>query len=107
MYPSALGQLAPSSSGHCRTSLTVNNQGWLKGYFETLGSISINKKDIEKNYGFWDIVTKQYVDELGKPLTSIPKMFADYGLGSYGSVSGAIKEIIDESPNLLRNVNNR
>jgi len=82
----------------------VNNQGWLKGYFETLGTISISKKDIEKNYGFWDIVTKQYVDELGKPLPSIPKMFADYGLGSYGSVSGVIKEILDKSPDLLKNV---
>ena len=82
----------------------VNNQGWLKGYFETLGTISINKKDIEKNYGFWDIITKQYVDEMGEPLPSEPNMFSDYGLGSYGSVSVAIKETLDKSPELLRNV---
>ena len=82
----------------------INNQGWLKGYFETLGTISINKKDIEKNYGFWDIVIKQYVDELDGPLPSIPKIFVDYGLGSYGSIFGAIKEKLDMSPDLLKNV---
>ena len=82
----------------------VNNQGWLKGYFETIGTISINNQDIEKNYGFWDIVTKQYVDELGKPLPSEPNMFSDYGLGSYGSVSMALKEKLDKSPELLNKV---
>lgn len=82
----------------------VNNQGWLKGYFETTGTITINNQDVEKNYGFWDIVTKQYVDELGKPLPSEPKMFSDYGLGSYGSVSAAIKETLEKSPKLLNNV---
>ena len=80
----------------------VNNQGWLKGYFETIGTIPINSQDIEKNYGFWDIVTKQYVDELGKPLPSEPNMFSDYGLGSYGSVSVAIKETLDKSSELLK-----
>lgn len=74
----------------------VNNQGWLKGYFNTIKNFSIIKEDTEKDYGFWDIVTKQYVDELGKPLPSTPKIIGDYGLGSYGSVSGAIKEALNK-----------
>lgn len=82
----------------------VNNQGWLKGYFETLGNFQMNKKDNLKSYGFWDIVTKQYVDELGKPLLTIPKIYADYGLGSYGSVAGALKETLNKEPDILKNI---
>ncbi|GEN45965.1 immunity 26/phosphotriesterase HocA family protein [Alkalibacillus haloalkaliphilus] len=79
----------------------VNNQGWLKGYFCSIGHIPVKDEDYKKDYGFWDIVTKQYLDEEGKPISFTPTIYTDFGIGSYGSVAYDIKQVIDKKPSLL------
>jgi hypothetical protein len=73
----------------------VNNQGWLKGYFQTIGSLPVTEKDKSINYGFLDFKTKEYVNEEGKPLGYKPEMWTDYGIGSYGSVASDIKTSLE------------
>ncbi len=71
----------------------VNNQGWLKGYFMTVGSSQITKNDII-DYGFWDVFRKRFVNEEGTLLGYEPKIWADYGLGSYGIVGHDVQEAL-------------
>lgn len=80
----------------------VNNQGWLKGYFKTIGTLPITNKDNEFEYGFLDFKTKEYVDTEGKPLGYEPEMWIDYGLGSYGSVAYDVNQAIERNPDLLK-----
>lgn len=80
----------------------VNNQGWSKGYFYTIGNSPLKSADYIQNYGFWDIVTKQYVNEEGDPLSIEPEIYGDYGLGSYGSVAYDVNQAIEQNPELLK-----
>ncbi len=73
----------------------VNNQGWLKGYFETIGTLPVTEEDKSVKYGFLDFKTKEYVNEEGKILGYKPDMWIDYGIGSYGSVASDIKESLE------------
>ncbi|PTX47371.1 immunity protein 26 of polymorphic toxin system [Melghirimyces profundicolus] len=73
----------------------VNNQGWLKGYFQTIGSIPLQEEDYVKDYGFWDAFTKTFVDEEGNKLDFKPKMYSDYGVGSYGSVAYDVQQALE------------
>ncbi len=79
----------------------VNNQGWLKGYFQTIGSLPVTDEDKSINYGFFDFKTKKYVDEEGQPLGYKPEMWVDYGIGSYGSVAADIKAALENYPNII------
>lgn len=81
--------------------MIVNNQGWLKGYFKTIGNIPVSNNELEKSYGFWDILTKGYVNEEGVPLINVPEIYGDYGLSSYGAVSYGIDKLLTINPNLL------
>lgn len=83
----------------------VNNQGWLKGYFQTIGSITLTDKDFVKDYGFWSFVKKQFVNEEGTPLGFQPEKYTDYGIGSYGSVSHDVKCVLEKSPEILDKLN--
>lgn len=75
----------------------INNQGWLKGYFKTVDIQPVTEAERQLDYGFWDIVSKGYVNEEGVPLTHKPKIVGDFGLGSYGSVAYALKKALDPS----------
>jgi hypothetical protein len=79
----------------------VNNQGWLKGYFQTIGSLTVTKEDLAIKYGFWDSVKHKFVDEERNTLEIKPEIWTDYGLGSYGIVSYDINKVLDETPELL------
>jgi len=67
--------------------IVVNNQPWIKGYFETLCNqlVSDNEKDVD--YGFWDVMERIYVNLLGQPIKREPKYWSYFGLGSYGVVA--------------------
>ncbi|WP_018130083.1 immunity 26/phosphotriesterase HocA family protein [Effusibacillus pohliae] len=80
--------------------LIINNQGWIKGYFKTIGSMPVTNEDLAVNFGFKDFLTKQFVDELGNPLGYEPELWTDYGLGSYGVVADKIHKILKEDQNL-------
>lgn len=75
----------------------INNQGWSKGYFKTLGIQQVNDEERQIDYGFFDIVSEGHVNEDGVPLNRKPKVYGDFGLGSYGSVAYALKKVLDSS----------
>jgi hypothetical protein len=79
----------------------VNNQGWLKGYFLTIGNIPVTTDDLSINFGFKDILLKRFVDVDGKPLGYEPELWTYYGVGSYGSVANAIHKVLDANPDLI------
>jgi hypothetical protein len=75
----------------------INNQGWSKGYFKTLGIQKVTDEERQIDYGFFDIVSKGYVNEEGVPMNRKPKVYGDFGLGSYGTVAYGLKEVLDPS----------
>ena len=74
----------------------VNNQPWVKGYFETIGNAQVS--EIEKNidFAFWNVLKEEYVDITGQVIKSNPKYCSVYGLGSYGVVGKAVQKAILE-----------
>lgn len=75
----------------------VNNQGWLKGYFQTVDIQPVTENERKVDYGFWDIKTKEFVNEEGKSLRNKPRINGDFGIGSYGSVADEVKKVLDPS----------
>ncbi len=73
----------------------VNNQGWLKGYFETVGALDITAADFVTDYGFrnW---RGQFVDEEGNELDYKPRWWTDYGLGNHLTVADHIHEALKQ-----------
>ncbi|MBU9723344.1 MULTISPECIES: immunity 26/phosphotriesterase HocA family protein [Bacillaceae] len=75
----------------------IDNKGWEKGYFQSVGIQEITNEELELNYGFWDIVTQKYVNEEGKELDQTPDIYADYGLVSHGSIEDELKMVLVSS----------
>jgi hypothetical protein len=73
----------------------INNQGWSKGYFKTLGIQQVTDEERQIDFGFFDIVSKGFVNEEGVRLNCKPKVYGDFGLGSYGTVSFVLKKVLD------------
>ena len=76
--------------------IVVNNQPWIKGYFETLCNqlVSDNEKDVD--YGFWDVMERIYVNLLGQPIKREPKYWSYFGLGSYGVVAKEVFKALEK-----------
>ncbi|KJS16093.1 MAG: hypothetical protein VR69_10860 [Peptococcaceae bacterium BRH_c4b] len=72
----------------------VNNLGWVRGYFKTIGNLPVLQEDLLEDYGFWDVITQRYVDEEGKVIAKQPKVIGSYALGSYGSVSYKVSQVL-------------
>ena len=56
----------------------------------------VTERDTNTDYGFWNALSKVYVDLSGNPLNHIPKYTGVYGLGSYGSIGKEIHKILDK-----------
>ena len=74
----------------------INNQLWKKGYAATIHHEMVSEKELKTDYGFWNIVKKIYVNEVGKPMNHVPKVKGEFGLGSYGVIGKQIQKIINE-----------
>ena len=72
----------------------VNNQPWIKGYFETIGNKQVTEKEKSVDYAFWDILKEKYVDINGQEQDGKPQYWCVYGLGSYGIVGKEVKKAI-------------
>ena len=46
--------------------IIVNNQPWLKGYFETIGNKPVLENEKTVDFAFWDTLKKEYVDINGQ-----------------------------------------
>ena len=57
--------------------IIVNNQLWIKGYFETIDNVPVSEKEINLEFGFWDLLTKRYVDIQGKKLINTTLQLLD------------------------------
>lgn len=66
----------------------VNFQGWLKGYFETVGNQSVTVKELNVDYGFFDDFETQdkFYNLEGERTSHKPKFLDFVGLSSYGYV---------------------
>ncbi len=81
--------------------MIVNNQGWIKGYFLTIGNADVTTEERKIDLGFWDDITKEYVDIKGNPLSRTPEVCSFYGLGSYGAVGRSVQKVLKANPELL------
>lgn len=72
----------------------VNNQPWLKGYFETIGNKQVSENEKTVDFAFWDTLKEEYVDINGQVLKNEPQYWSIYGLGSYGVVGKEVKKAI-------------
>ncbi|WP_055106617.1 immunity 26/phosphotriesterase HocA family protein [Paenibacillus ihumii] len=66
----------------------VNFQGWLKGYFETVGNQPLTVKELNVDYGFYDDPERQdrFYNLEGERILHKPKYLDFVGLASYGYV---------------------
>lgn len=75
--------------------IVVNNQPWVKGYFETIGFEPVTVSEEQIDYGFWHVLKKEYVDLNGLSLSRVPKYSSIFGLGSYGIVGKEVQKAIN------------
>lgn len=75
--------------------IIVNNQPWSKGYFETVDNVPVSEREINLEFGFWDLLTGEYVDIQGKKMRKKPEYCSIYGLGSYGIVGKEVRKAIE------------
>lgn len=88
--------------------IIVNNQPWIKGYFEFVENISVSGRERNLEFGFWDVLRQEYVDIQGKKIREKPKYCGIYGLGSYGIVGEEVQEAIQKNNNFYQySSNNR
>ncbi|MUT68351.1 immunity 26/phosphotriesterase HocA family protein [Paenibacillus sp. NEAU-GSW1] len=74
----------------------VNFQGWLKGYFETVGNQPISIKESNIDFGFFDDYEthdKLYNLE-GERISHKPKYLDFVGLASYGYVGRQVHRVL-------------
>ena len=76
--------------------IIVNNQPWLKGYFETIGNKQVLENEKTVDFAFWDTLKKEYVDINGQVIKNKPQYWSIYGLGSYGVVGKEVRKAITE-----------
>ncbi len=72
----------------------VNHQLWIKGFAKNVAFSEVNKKEIDTDYAFWDILKNTYVDIKGNPVNSVPQIKGTYGLASYGVIGKEIHKVI-------------
>lgn len=72
----------------------IDNTGWKKGHFQTVGFQEVTDEELALDYGFWDVETEMFVNEQGQELNQEPDNYADYGLFSSGSIVDELKEAL-------------
>jgi hypothetical protein len=72
----------------------IDNKGWEKNYFQTVGVQQVTNEELELNYGFWDIVSNKFLNEEGKEIYQTPDIYDDYGLISYGSIIDELRMVL-------------
>lgn len=74
--------------------MVVNNQSWIKGYFETICNIKVTECEKKIDFGFWDLVTGKYVDVYRNEISKKPSYCSVFGLASYGIVGKEVQKAI-------------
>lgn len=80
--------------------IIVNQQSWIKGYFETLYNTSVLEYEKKLDYGFLNVLKniikeeKEYLDINGNVMDHVPQYYEMYALGSYGIVGKNVQRAI-------------
>lgn len=80
--------------------VVVNHQGWLKGYFETIGNLSVTDADKAVDFGFWHHTSEKFYNLEGTPILE-PQLWSGVGLVSYGGIGRSIHLIVKGETHLL------
>lgn len=70
----------------------IDDKGWRRSKFQTVGFKQVTNQEREISYGFWDIITEKFVNEEGKELKQPPHMYDYFGISSYGAITDKLKE---------------
>ncbi|MFF2158118.1 immunity 26/phosphotriesterase HocA family protein [Paenibacillus chitinolyticus] len=81
--------------------MVINKQGWLKGYFETIGSEIVTDEEKSIDFGFWDMTREKFYSLSGEVLKKKPEIFTGYGLISYGGIGRGIHRLLSGKPHNL------
>ncbi|MDD3120132.1 MAG: Imm26 family immunity protein [Candidatus Gracilibacteria bacterium] len=76
----------------------VNNLGWSRGYFKTIGNIPVEQIDLLEDHGFYDDIKtwRRYFDEFGQEMDHVPKNTSEYTLGNYLTTGDRIFKALDK-----------
>lgn len=66
----------------------VNNQGWLKGYYQTIGNLDVTESV------YWHTSFSKMYDEEGNEIDREPQVLALYAVSSYGSMGYKIDKAL-------------
>ncbi|GKS09266.1 hypothetical protein YDYSY3_02660 [Paenibacillus chitinolyticus] len=81
--------------------LVTNKQGWLKGYFETVGSRDVTSEEKNLDYGFWHSTSEKFYSLSWEKLKEKPSQFIRNGLISYGGIGRGIHRLLSRQPHNL------
>ncbi|WP_405079952.1 immunity 26/phosphotriesterase HocA family protein [Paenibacillus chitinolyticus] len=81
--------------------IVTNKQGWLKGYFETVGSRDATSEEKNLDYGFWHSTSEKFYSLSWDVLTEKPTQFIRNGLISYGGIGRGIHRLLSGKPHNL------
>lgn len=81
--------------------LVTNKQGWVKGYFETVGSSDVTSEEKNLDYGFWHSTSEKFYSLSWDVLTEKPRQFIRNGLISYGGIGRGIHRLLSGQPHNL------
>ncbi|MEK4251856.1 immunity 26/phosphotriesterase HocA family protein [Paenibacillus sp. FSL W7-1287] len=74
----------------------VNNQGWLKGYYETVQNLNVSDLEENTEFGFFDNYENRntFYDINGEKIDYKPKYSSFYWLASYGAIGRGIHRVL-------------
>ena len=72
----------------------INNQGWLRGYFETIINNPLTKEDTLDKHCFLRIFDGKYYDEYGNELPRKIEPYGYYAVGNYRTVDDDVSKAL-------------
>jgi hypothetical protein len=78
----------------------TNNQGWLRGYFETVVNVPLSPSDVLPVHHFRHIATGEYVNEFAERVTTPLAPIAMQGLRSYLTIEDSIARALGKAPTI-------
>jgi len=81
----------------------VNNQGWLKGFYETVQNKNVSDYEEKIEFGFFDNYDNRnsFYDINGEKIHYEPKYSSFDGLASYGAIGRGIHKVLNGEYNIF------
>ena len=78
--------------------MMTNRLPWSRGYFETIGNVSVEEAPTLPRHCFWHVGWKKYLDEKRRELSAPIEPVGVYGLHSYRTIDDALSSAVGVSP---------